>query len=187
MPNWIKSFIKLKGEKDELDKLQTMMIFQYGGVNHSAVQTLFNRLVPMPKTLAEAEVFKWRYEHWGTNCEAQELWYFRSSCTMLELSFETAWATPLEIFKAIQKEFPSITLGGYYADENYGHNCGLIVGNRHCAEILRLGDESDAAVEFSEKVWDMIADEVYVGKKLEAFLKGPVPTVFVEVGLVDEK
>jgi hypothetical protein len=33
----------------------------------------------------------------------------------------------------------------------------------------------------------MIADELYVGKKLEAFLKGPVPTVIVEVGLVDEK
>jgi len=185
MPNWVKNFIKLKGEKKELDKLQTMMIFQYGGVNHTAIQTFFNRLVPMPKPIADAEVFNWRYEHWGTNCEPQELWYHRSNLMMLELSFESAWGTPKEIFVAITSQFPSITLGGYYADENLGYNCGLIVGSLNRVETIKMGDESDAAVQFSEKVWDMLADEEYVGKKLEDAIKRPIPTAFYEVGLGD--
>ncbi|ADY14171.1 hypothetical protein [Sphaerochaeta globosa] len=159
MPNWIKTFIKLKGKKDELDMLESMMTYRYAGENDDKEQNFFNSLVPMPCKLPALE---WLYEHWGTCTEAEELWFCRNEAELLELAFETAWTTPKEIFAAITKQFPSITLGGYYADENLGDNCGLIVGSLNRVETIKMGDESDAAVQFSEKVWDVNVKEFFL-------------------------
>lgn len=175
--------IRIKGKKEELDKLQSMMIYQYAGQDADAEQRLFRSLVPIPDDIAEERLYRWVCDHWGTNREPLELWFDRIGKKMLELSFETAWATPKGIFKAITAQFPSVTLGGYYADENYGFNCGIIMGNANRIETVDLGDDSDAAIQFSEKVWDMIADETYIGKTLEDIIRSPLPTDFIEVGL----
>lgn len=183
MANWVKTFIRLKGEKEDLDKLESMMTYQYAGENWLDRQRFFSKLIPMPESISEDDADYWKDDHWGTKWEPRELWYSRSDNQMLEFACETAWGTPKGIFEAITKQLPSIILGGYYADENLGYNCGLIVGNKHHVETLRMGDESDAAVKFSEKVWGMVADEVYIGKRLEKILKKPTPDAFIKVGL----
>jgi hypothetical protein len=170
MGNRVKNFIKLRGDKNELDKLQSMMTYTYGGKNKNVEQGFFWRLLLVK-------------ELW----EPEDVWYFRSNREMLEVSFESFWETPKQVFEAIRNRFTSLTFGGYFADECLGNNCGLIMGNKNHVEIIDIGDGSGKAVDFAEKVWGMLADEVYVGKTLEDVIKRPTPTDFVEVGLVDEK
>lgn len=184
MANWIKTFVRLQGKKEELDTLKSMMTYKYGGENYEVNQNFFNSLVPMPSKLPELD---WLYENWGTCTEADELWFNRSNEILLELSFESSWSTPALIFKAITKQFPSIVLGGYFADEAMGFNCGLIMGRGDQISVADVGDGSQESIEFAEKVWGMVADEEYVGEKLETFYKRPTPTDFVEVGLVEDE
>lgn len=186
MANWVKTFVRLKGSNEELDKLESMMTYQYAGENWLDRQHFFSKLIPMPESISEDDADDWRDDHWGTKWEARELWYSRSD-EMLEFACETAWGTPEGIFKAITKQLPSITLGGYYADENLGENCGLVMGKLGRVTLVRTGNRSDEAVQFAEKVWGMVADEEYVGKTLEDLIKSKTPKEFIEVGLVDEE
>ncbi len=183
MANRVKNFIRLSGDKNELDRLQSMITYTYAGENKGATQTLFAGLVPLPRDSDEKVCIECKREHWGTISEADEVWYCRINQTMLELSFESSWATPKKVFEAITKQFPSVMFGGYYADEVYGYNCGLIMGNESCVVSIDMGDGSDSAVVFSEKVWDMVADEIYTGKTLEKVIKRPIPEDFIKMGL----
>jgi hypothetical protein len=110
MGNRVKNFIKLRGDKNELDKLQSMMTYTYGGKNKNVEQGFFWRLLLVK-------------ELW----EPEDVWYFRSNREMLEVSFES-WETPKQVFEASVYRFPSLTFGGYLCDECLGRNCGLIMG-----------------------------------------------------------
>ena len=182
MANWVKSYVRLKGKKDELDRLESMMTFKYGGENYEVGQNFFNSLVPI-KDFAMNDFREWLYENWGTCTEAEELWYDRENEELLFLAFETAWATPLQIFKAITRQFPSIVFGGYYADEVLGENCGILMGNNDYAGKIILGLGTKPHIRFASHVWDMIVDAEYLGKSFEKLLGRPVPKEFIEVGL----
>ena len=187
MPNWVKTYIRVKGKKEELDKLESLMVYQYAGENWVDRQRFFSKLMPMPKSISEDDADDWRDDHWGTKWEPKELWFSRHDAELLELGMETAWGTPKGIFKAITKQFPSTVLGGYYADECFGYNCGLISGRKGCIERADISDETKIKMQFSEKVWNMTADEFYVGKRLEKITKKKTPFCFAEVGLGEEE
>ncbi|ADY13665.1 hypothetical protein [Sphaerochaeta globosa] len=182
MANWVKTYVKLKGKKEELDKIESMMTLKYGGENYEENQNFFNSLVPMPCMLPELE---WLYKHWGTCTEAEELWYDRDDDELIDLAFETGWATPLKIFEAITRHFPSVVFAGYYADENAGFNCGIIFGRKGRVDKLDIGEGRKPHIRFASHVLDMNADGEYFGKSFEALLGRPIPKEFIEVGLGD--
>jgi len=186
MANWVKTHVRLKGKKEDLDKLESMMTYKYGGENYEVEQNFFNNLVPIKK-FAMSDLREWLYENWGTCTEAEELWYSRDDDEHIDLAFETGWSTPLQIFKAITRRFPSIVFGGYYADEVLGENCGVLMGNNDYAGKIILGFGTKNHIRFASHVWDMIADEEYVGTSFEKLLGRHAPREFIEVGLGDEK
>ncbi|NCB71468.1 MAG: hypothetical protein EOM45_06705 [Clostridia bacterium] len=213
MPNNVKHIVKFKGPKDDLDKLQSMMVYTYAGENDGTPQEFFSRLVPMPQVVQETlgiksysftpidqqaiarktadkqieairEAFEaarindstvgefaksiscyiqtghsnwyhWRNEHWGVSHEPEEFFIDRTSNTLLEVMFETLWATPIPIFEAIARQFPKVDIGGFYADEDYGYNCGLIVGKSGNVVQMRREEGTDGAIDFSNKIWNM--------------------------------
>lgn len=183
MANWVKTHVRLKGKKEELDKLESMMTYKHGGENEDKEQKFFNSLVPMPRKPPEPE---WLYDHWGTCTEAEELWYNRDSPELLEIAFETAWATPLQILKAITKQFPSVVIGGYYADENLGWNCGVVLSNKDFAEKITIGCGTKPHQRFASMVWDLNSLGEYGGKLFEKMLGRTFPKELIEVGLGDD-
>lgn len=186
MANWVKTHVRMKGKKEELDKLESMMVHKYGGENYEVEQNFFNSLVPI-KEFAMSDLREWLEENWGTCTEAEELWYDRHSPELLEIAFETAWNTPLQILKAITKQFPSVVIGGYYADEDLGWNCGVVLSNKDFAEKIIIGCGTKPHQRFASMVWDLNSLEEYGGKLFEKMLGRTFPKELVEVGLGDEK
>lgn len=63
----------------------------------------------------------WQIAHWGTKWNAYN--QFRDGDRW---AFDTAWSTPMPIWEALAKQFPTLTLQVEYADEDIGHNCGTL-------------------------------------------------------------
>jgi hypothetical protein len=154
MPNWVKNLVYVRGSQEELDKLQSMLVSHYAGENKNVAQSFFNSLLRTPEKLDENGAIEWRVKHWGTREEAIDLWYDRVDANYLELEFETAWTTPLGIFKEISKQLPSTRVGVCYASECYGINCGLIQSKGGEATVRIVDDNPVFAEPFAEKVWN---------------------------------
>ena len=92
----------------------------------------FNKIVPMPDDVyASCEIecdgiplwYDWSIENWGTkwNCYEQEH-------SHNGFQFWTAWSAPEQIFIALSRQFPNVTITVDFADEDPGgNNCGTFV------------------------------------------------------------
>ncbi len=84
--------------------------------------------------------YEWCIEHWGTKWNAGDIGFDYDS-----ILFETAWATPLPIWEAISKRFPTMQLTVEYADEDEGRNCGILVySNGECVSQVSEHELCDA-------------------------------------------
>lgn len=68
-----------------------------------------------------ASWYGWCRAEWGTKWNACD-----SRANGNGFEFETAWTTPLPIFRALAKQFPDVKFTVMYADENWGRNAGTI-------------------------------------------------------------
>jgi len=67
--------------------------------------------------------YEWRIDKWGTkwdtgnaDCDHDE--------EQININFDTAWSTPVPVFKELSKQFPDLVIYVEYADEDLGDNCG---------------------------------------------------------------
>lgn len=136
----------------------------------------FGRIVPEPPCLfhgdfglkeeAEHPGRNWRDwcpRHWGTKWNAYD-----QSLKDGTLRFDTAWAMPDPIFRALAELFPEVTIAVDYADEDIGNNCGQVVykgpveyyanGRRTEVSVKDLGPPSDP-VAFACDIHGMVVDD----------------------------
>ena len=87
--------------------------------------------------------YDWCIENWGTKWGAS-----RFSCNENTMIFETAWATPANIFSKLSKAYPDETIKIEFADEDYGsdNNGILTYKNGECEYDLDLGEDFIAEV-----------------------------------------
>lgn len=76
----------------------------------------------LPKDGYNQGGYDWCIEHWGTKWNAYDIAFGYD-----EVSFCTAWATPLPIWEALSRRFPEMRIEVEYADEDRGSNCGKLV------------------------------------------------------------
>jgi hypothetical protein len=64
--------------------------------------------------------YGWCCDNWGTKWNA-------SSPVILDgnIEFDTAWSMSLPIAEKLAEMFPGVSFEWWYADEDYGHNCGI--------------------------------------------------------------
>ena len=74
--------------------------------------------------------YDWRYEHWGTKWNADEVYISDN-----EITFNTAWCNPQPLLVALSEKYPDIQFDIKFADEDFGHNVGTY--------ILKDGQEID--------------------------------------------
>jgi hypothetical protein len=74
--------------------------------------------------------YDWRYEHWGTKWNADEVYICDN-----EITFNTAWCNPQPVMVALSRKYPDIQFDIKFADEDFGHNVGTY--------ILKDGEEID--------------------------------------------
>jgi hypothetical protein len=95
----------------------------------------FEKIIPMPKNIYRGDVgsreeeiygrdnwYHWNTNNWGTKWNAYDM----SKIDDYTMTFNTAWAMPERVIKALSKMFPDVVVKIKWADEDIGSNCGEI-------------------------------------------------------------
>jgi hypothetical protein len=103
-----------------------------------------------------ADWYNWQLSNWGTKWNAYEVYVGDDY-----IEFQTAWATPFEIFVKLSKIFPDVLFNIRYSDEDFGYNVGEF-------ELLN-GDEVNENVPEggSEEAYLMAIDIQYGGNVID--------------------
>lgn len=94
MPNWCYNEATLIAErKSQIDELVTAL----EKIDAQQGDEFFNILRPRPADQAE-NWYEWNCENWGTKWDASIQSWSRVDDTQLNLTFETAWSPPTELY-----------------------------------------------------------------------------------------
>lgn len=66
--------------------------------------------------------YSWSVANWGTKWNAYDISVGDNS-----ISFDTAWSSPVPVIEELSSQFPTIEIELQFVDEDFGHNCGIIV------------------------------------------------------------
>lgn len=66
--------------------------------------------------------YDWSTAIWGTKWNA----YSQTENSIDDISFHTAWSSPIPVIRNLSKMFPNVEITLRYADEDFGYNCGEI-------------------------------------------------------------
>lgn len=184
MPNHVRTVVKFKRLKGELDKEFILRMIAKELTPRDDMFTPdhpdhiidFNKVIPQPREeedcppeylrpeASHAEPledrpwfnwYKWNCERWGTKWGAYDGYTIQGK-TYLTFVFSTAWslATPIvERLRLLGYDFDV-----YYADEDWGCNCGKIIYNAKDSEWTHeyeeeLGDRK-ARTSYAKRIWD---------------------------------
>lgn len=98
--------------------------------------------------------YEWSIDKWGTKWDAYE-----ADCDCYEkiitITFDTAWSTPVPIFKELSKQYPSFVICVEYADEDLGSNCGT-----YAIWEGEIQEEESKDLEFACEMWCIDPEEL---------------------------
>lgn len=126
MPNWCDNVVVVTGDADSLDKfvqaaqspvdntdLSLEMLHPMpDSVTKGEPITLANGAVV--QTMSDAE-YRWCVDNWGTKWDV-EATIGRKSDECVEYYFASAWAPPVEAFRKIAKDYPTLDFTMKYAE-----------------------------------------------------------------------
>jgi len=101
--------------------------------------------------------YDWKCTNWGTKWGAYEI----SKGGGNSIVFQTAWSTPIPVIEKLSEMFPEVKMTLEYADEDFGHNCGVIEFIDGCEEEI----ESEGY-----ELANRILNQVYGENALESFM-----------------
>lgn len=173
MPNHIKNVVKFKNITPEDRDMILNMIASITPTEPIETQMIdFNKIIPEPEDESECpdeykmnkespieslkdkpwfDWYEWHIDKWGTKWNAYD-GYISILPNELTFVFNTAWTCPMPIFT-------KLALLGYdmeieYADEDYGHNCGMLTYSFLDGWKNYPESELDDPVQFAEDLWD---------------------------------
>lgn len=154
MPNHICNIVKVKGDSEEVKNFMESVAKEKAQYKDEATGygTIdFNKVIPEPEYKNNTDWYDWRIQNWGTKWNAYEHVKTRNEN---ELYFLTAWSAPKEIYEALTKKFPNLTIEVDYADENMGYNCGkMVFENGEMVDELKT-QYSRYSVKLAKQIWE---------------------------------
>lgn len=121
MPNHISNVITISGEKSKLLDVINLVKSKDNDISFS-----FESFFPKPST--EADWYNWNINNWGTKWDAYEVsnWIcnFKRTPAEINISFQTAWSTPIDALIKLSKLSPDVKIFCEFADEDMGYNVG---------------------------------------------------------------
>ncbi len=133
MPNWCFNELTVTGPKESLERFAAAARGVHPGDDSNTEEPLcFQALVPMPADPASDETalnhddslpawWTWRLRHWGTSkdCSAPSVIEIDEGAGLL-YHFDTAWAPPTELLRAIGTRFADLTFNLQYCEPGCG-------------------------------------------------------------------
>lgn len=159
MPNHIINIITVRddNESDDFEKIREF-------VSHDDHKFDFNQIIPAPEDIFQGSLgekerekygdknwYDWNTKNWGTKWNAYDVRvgkYYR-------FIFQTAWAHPFPVIKALSEKFPKTTFSVAFADEDWGNNLGayLIKNGKTTFEFKVYKAYSKSAKIFADICW----------------------------------
>lgn len=154
MPNHICNIVKVKGDSEEVKNFMESVAKEKAQYKNEATGygTIdFNKVIPEPEYKNNTDWYDWRIQNWGTKWNAYE--HVKTE-NENELYFLTAWSAPKEIYEALTKKFPNLTIEVDYADENMGYNCGKMVFENGEMVAELKNQYSRYSVKLAKQIWE---------------------------------
>ena len=104
--------------------------------------------------------YGWRVANWGTKWNAGDAVVVTDGGGQALFNFETAWSTPLPIIKKLSKDFPTLSFGLLYADEDYGNGAGYAFLKGTLKKQVAFEDGSEEAWGAAIEVWELDEETV---------------------------
>ncbi len=146
MPNHVSNRLILQCSKAKATKVMAAIGGHYDDGTPMLID--FNKLIPYPEQFAKLDReanewekahpanpwtgrpkdgfnqggYEWRCENWGTKWNA----YDQKRLSPISIYFQTAWSAPEPVMDALAAKFPDVSFMLEYADEDIGHNAGII-------------------------------------------------------------
>lgn len=157
MPNHVTNIITINGDFNRVNEL--LKFIKGKDENKQAID--FNSIISTPShifqgSLGRAEEekygkencwYEWNIKNWGTKWNAYDV-----SIGDNQVHFNTAWSTPLPIFRALAEKFPDLEIYVKYADEDFGCNCGEITYYNNAETINIPASQSTEAMALAADV-----------------------------------
>ena len=135
MPNWCYNRVEICGEPEEMDEFRELVKSKKSAFD-------FNEIIPMPKELEDSvsgsenskpdwqkerskeliekygadNWYRWCCDNWGVkwNVTLSEEQDVQDEGDYLQYTFDTAWGPPDEIFYALRRKFPDVSISWFY-------------------------------------------------------------------------
>ena len=119
-PETIEAFITFA--KDYVANHET-----FGGMLDTVPEPVFNQIVD---TYSAADWYSWRNKHWGTKWPGSEAIVEYKDNNLLVISYDTAWASPEELFDNLLADFPDLQIINGSVLEGYGDTMEITRGTK---------------------------------------------------------
>lgn len=125
MPNHVTNRLTFKGSQEDVNNLLSIIKGEEREID-------FTKIIPVPDYIFQGDLgmeekriygknnwYDWNIENWGTKWNAYNIELGYNSIT-----FDTAWATPMNVIDKLAEMFPHVIIEHEWADEDTGHNTG---------------------------------------------------------------
>jgi hypothetical protein len=102
MPNWVYNSLTISHpDKTKVDELEFAIQQKIG---EDGASPFFNYLRPNPHNDSSSDWYDWAIENWGVRRYAFNVEYFGRADNTLEIYFDTAWCSPIQLFNYIAEK-----------------------------------------------------------------------------------
>jgi hypothetical protein len=114
MPNWVYNSLTVTADDPEVI---TKVVTEVRGTEEEGAEPIsFQSIIPRPAE-KESDWYAWNIENWGTKWDACNDVQVDHDGTIVSYSFDTAWAPPIPIVKALSERYPETTVELSYEEE----------------------------------------------------------------------
>ena len=141
--------------EDKLDRLLDKIKWPEWIEDIPAQKAEIKQYIKNHKETGYTSWYHWCCDKWGTKWNAAE-----ASWSAKEVTFQTAWSSPMPVLRKLSKMFPTLTISVSYADEDLGANCGRydLKGGK-IVDKYSPADETEA-LKHACDVWGYDYDEI---------------------------
>lgn len=106
MPNLVGNRFEIEGSAAALEQFVSRSCL---ALKDGSIAIDLERVIPLPKSLADDELRRWRGDNWGTSY-SQDFETIERTSTRLVLRFWTPWSPPFGIYRALATRHPDLHL-----------------------------------------------------------------------------
>lgn len=96
--------------------------------------------------------YGWSVKNWGTKWNACDVCVSDYNDGSATIFFNTAWGYAYPILQKLAKKFKELVFDVWYADEDYGYNCGHVLYKDGVEDVIDSDEDGEPRYDIAERV-----------------------------------